>query len=78
MVGNLESELLAEIHLAELRQVHLPVAGRRALLGHEVQGDTFKVAAPVWRVGLHWLGARLVAVGERVQALGPVTAQPGT
>ena len=78
MVGNLESELLAEIHLADLRQAHLPVAGHRTLHEHEVQTSALSAATPAWRLGLGWLGARLVAAGERVRALGPVTAQPGT
>ena len=78
MVSNLQSELVDDLHLADLRRASLLVAERRVLHKCELEACTPGAAAPVWRVALHLLGARLVAVGERVQALGPVTVKPGT
>ncbi len=72
------SELVAESRITEWRQVLLPVAERRALIERELQALSREPAAPVWRAALGWLGARLVATGARVQALGAVAAQPGT
>ncbi len=74
----MEELIVVESRMAEWRQVLLPAAERRARIARELQAYSPQPVAPAWRAALSWLGARLVAAGERVQALGPVTVKPGT
>jgi hypothetical protein len=78
MFSHRETELVVESRIAEWREVILPAAVRRAAIARELGTRSPEPAAPAWRAALGWLGARLVAAGERVGALGAVAVEPGT
>ncbi len=78
MFSQREMELMAESRIAEWRQVILPEAERRARIAHELQASSPHPVASRWRAAVSWLGGRLVAAGERVQALGAVAVESGT
>ena len=72
MLSAMVGELVCETYLQEFQRVTLPAHLRAA----HVKQALGSARPPVWRVGSAWLGARLVAAGERLRAVGTVRPQP--